>query len=114
MALSPGTRMFDSAEVDAAYGGGSLTVVTPLTATSVAFGFNQSLMFINPAGTIAALTVLLPPNPIQGQKAAMSFGAIVTALTVQSASGGSVASTAGAVGAELSYRYINGAWTAWD
>jgi hypothetical protein len=106
--------MHDGAELDAAYGGGGLAVVTPLTATTVAFAANQTLMFINPAGTIAALTVLLPPNPAQGQRAGMSFGQIVTALTVQSASGGAVASTAGAVGAEISYRYINGAWVAWD
>jgi hypothetical protein len=112
--LNPGTRMHDIAELDAAYGPGTLTVVTPLTATTVAFTQGQTIMYINPAGTIAALTVLLPPNPIQGQRAQMSFGQIVTALTVQTAAGGAVASTAGAVGAEISYRYINGAWVAWD
>jgi hypothetical protein len=114
MALSPGTRMFDAAELDAAYGGTSITVVTPLTATTVAFAANQGLMYINPAGTIAALTVLLPPNPTNGQRAAMSFGQIVTTLTVQTAAAGAVATTAGAIGSELSYRYINGAWVAWD
>jgi len=113
MALSPGTRMFDSAEIDAVYGAGTLTTTTPLTATTVAFALNQTYMYINPAGTIAALTVLLPPSPTQGQRASMSFGQIVTALTVQSASGGAVQSTAGAIGTEISYRFIAGAWVRW-
>ena len=114
MALSPGTRMFDAAELDKAYGGAGITVVTPLTGTTVAFAAGQSVMYINPAGTIAALTVLLPPNPTQGLRANMSFGQIVTSLVVQTAAGGAVQTTAGAVGSELSYRYINGAWVAWD
>lgn len=112
--LSPGTRMHDAVELDAAYGPGTLTVVTPLTGTTVAFAQGQTVMYINPAGTIAALTVLLPPNPIQGQRAQMSFGQIVTSLVVQTSAGGAVQTTAGAVGSELSYRYINGAWVAWD
>jgi hypothetical protein len=114
MAISPGTRMHDGAELEAAYGGSTITAVTPLTGTTVAFAANQTLMFINPAGTIAALTVLLPPNPTQGQRAAMSFGQIVTALTVQTATGGAVGSTAGAIGQEISYRYVSGAWALWD
>jgi hypothetical protein len=114
MPLSPGTRMFDAAELDFNFGGSSVTTVTPLTATTVAYAFNQSLMWINPAGTIAALTVLLPPSPVQGQKAEMSFSQIVTALTVQSATGGAVASTAGAVGNATIFRFVNGAWVAWD
>lgn len=111
---SPGTRLLDTAELENNYGGTSLTVVTPLTATTVAFAINQSLLSIQPAGTIAALTVLLPPSPGQGQKASMSFTQIVTTLTVQTSAGGAVGTTAGAVGAEISYRFIGAAWVLWD
>jgi ABC-type sulfate transport system permease component len=114
MPLSAGVRMFDATELESNYGGGSITTVTPLTATTVAFGVNQSVMWINPAGTIATLTVLLPPSPVAGQKAEMSFSQIVTALTVQTATGGAVQSTAGVAAAALIYRFVGAAWVAWD
>ena len=82
--------------------------LTPLTGTTVTLNGNHSAIVLHPAGTIAALTVKLPPNPTPGQTVDISFGNIVTALTVQDGNGVAVAGalTAGAVGVHQVYRYI--------
>jgi len=137
-ALSPGTRLFDSAELasaftntaaitaavaaeatarDAAITAAQLASTirseVPLTGDTITLTAGQRLLFVNPAGTIATLTVKLPPTPVAGQIVEMSFSQIVTALTVQDSAAGAVASTAGAVGVAIQYRYIGSAWTLW-
>jgi hypothetical protein len=106
--------MYDSAELDAAYGGGSVSVAASASGEVVAFVAHQSLIFIDPPETVAQLTVRLPPDPVQGQLAALSFGAVVSALALETAGGVAVATAAGAIGTEISFRFIDGAWRAWD
>ena len=132
MSLSPGTRMHDSAELDTATSAAVAAEATardaaitaaqlastirseiPLTGATITLTAGQRLLFVNPAGTIATLAVKLPPTPVAGQICEMSFGQIVTALTVQDSAAGAVASTAGAVGVAIQYRYIGSAWTLW-
>jgi hypothetical protein len=111
MAIEPGVRMHSGEELTAP---AAVTTITPLTGATVALPAGTALVWVNPAGTIATLTVLLPPNPKANQRVGMSFSQIVTALTVQDSAGNAVTSTAGAIGAEASWRFIGGAWVLYD
>ena len=53
----------------------------PLTGTSVTVGQNTETLLVNPAGTIAALTVVLPRPYADGHKFHVVFTQVVTALT---------------------------------
>lgn len=90
-------------------------VAVPLTATTITLNKGQNQAYINPAATIATLTVKLPPQPAAGQTVTLSFGHIVTALTIQDAGGNAVtgAASAGAVGVATTMKYIGGAWVKW-
>lgn len=97
-------------------GSAPVAVYTPLTATTVTLPAGTSMVFINPAGTIAALSVLMPPNPNQGQTVQLSFGQIVTALALKDSAAVAVAgsATAGAVGVSTTLKYIGVVWVKWD
>ena len=112
MALTPGTRMHDSAEINKSTASGPVRTVVSLTGDTVVLTGDRPI-YVAPAGTIAALTVKLPPSPADSDIIEISFGQIVTALTVQDASGGAVQSTAGAVGTAIQYRFVGGAWVRW-
>lgn len=118
MALAPGTRMLSGEEINSAAAFGPPKVVAPLTGTTVTLGKDDTVLHVNPAGTIAALTVKLPPTAGQpnGKVCHISFSQIVTALTVQNSNGGAVASTAGAVATGHIYRYVNSTlgWVRWQ
>lgn len=91
-------------------------VLTPLTATSVALPKSAGNVYINPVATIAAFTLLMPPMPSQGQTVTLSFGHIVTALTLQDAAGVAIAgaASAGAVGVSTTLKYLGVVWVKWD
>lgn len=61
---------------------------TPLTGATITMAAYERRCIINPAGTLAALTVNLPPNPVDGQVAGVATTQIVTALTVAAGTGG--------------------------
>jgi hypothetical protein len=65
------------------------------------------LASINPAGTLAALTVQFPLNPIEGQRLAIVSTQIVTALTLTAGTGDTIngAATALAVNVGIEYAY---------
>ena len=67
------------------------TVYSPLTGTTVSVPGGTDRIYLTPAGTLATLTVKLPPNPRPGQEVSIVSTQTVTALTVQTASGGAVA-----------------------
>src|SRR5664279_6628326 len=112
MALTAGTRMHDSAEINKSSASGPVRTVVSLTGDTITLGGERPL-YVAPAGTIAALTVKLPPSPAESDIVEVSFGQIVTALTVQDASGNAVQSTAGAIGTAIQYRFVGGAWVRW-
>jgi hypothetical protein len=58
------------------------TVVAPVTGATVVMAIGQQRIIINPAGTLALLTVTLPAGPSNGQIAGMSFTQVITGLTV--------------------------------
>jgi len=75
-------------------GSSSLTVTTPYyaqpatgnTVTIPGFNGNQLLVIIDPAGTLATLTITLPAAS-DGQRVVIACSQIVTALTLNSAAG---------------------------
>jgi hypothetical protein len=117
MALSPGTRMHSSESINSSTATGIPRVVAPVTTDTITLATDDTVLYVNPAGTIAALTVKLPPVAGQalGKIVVISFSQIVTALTVQDSAAGAVASTAGAVATAHVYRYINTTlgWVRW-
>lgn len=88
------------------------SIRTPTTGTTVAMPKGTTSMYLTPAGTLAALTVLLPPSPLPGMVVSLASSATITALTVQTAAGGAVAGapTTLAINAHVYFQYINGAW----
>ena len=69
-------------------------------------------LYLTPAGTLATLTIRLPANPKAGQTASIVSTAAVTALTMQTATGGAVAGspTALVANTRVTMQYIGGAW----
>jgi hypothetical protein len=54
----------------------------PVTGASITINASTTALLVNPAGTIAALTVVLPATPFNGQSVTVASSQIVTALTV--------------------------------
>jgi hypothetical protein len=69
-------------------------------------------LFLTPAGTLATLTVRLPPSPSAGEQASIVSTAAVTALTLQTATGGAVAGapTALVANTKVTMQYVGTAW----
>jgi hypothetical protein len=69
------------------------TVVTGSTIT-----MQTGILVVLPTGTLAALTVNLPLNPVDGAVAEITLGQVITTLTVNANTGDSLA--AGLIGAQ--------------
>jgi hypothetical protein len=82
-------------------------VSTPIAGATVTMAAPS--VYLTPAGTLATLTIRLPPNPLPGQNATIVSTAAVTALTMQTATGGAVAGapTALVANTEVRMRYIS-------
>lgn len=59
----------------------SVQYATPTTGQTVTCD-GSSVVMINPAGTLATLTVTLPASPVDGQDVLICASQIVTALTI--------------------------------
>ena len=59
----------------------------PLTGDTVTVAPSTTQLIIEPAGTLAALTITLPANPLKGQPLNIASTQVVTALTM---SGGTI------------------------
>jgi hypothetical protein len=73
-----------------AIGGGKLTVIAPLTGDSVALDAQTRQVIVNPAGTIAALTLTMPAasaTMVDGSRIGICGTQIVTALTLAAGTG---------------------------
>lgn len=85
---------------------------TPTTGSTVTVNNTGYInLMLNPAGTLATLTVTLPGSPTDGDKVTVASSQIVTGLTMN---GGTIigALTTMAVGAFASYVYVSDA-TSW-
>lgn len=79
-----------------AIGGGKLTVEAPLTGATLTLDAQTRQLIVNPAGTIAALTVNLPAasaTMVNGHRIGVCGTQIVTALTVGAGTGNTFGST---------------------
>lgn len=83
---------------------------TPLTGTTVTF--SQSYLIIEPAGSLAALTISLPSSPLEGQICAFTCTQSVITLTVNGGTivGATVISSSANFGAEYIFRATNSKW----
>lgn len=91
---------------------------TPLTGASITVANNIGKLIIDPAGTIATLTVVMPSAPVDGQILSMGTDSTITALTITPGAGQTVAnsptaltiSTTAAFGYQFIYRAANTNW----
>src|SRR4029077_18498212 len=92
-------------------GGVAPSVLAPTTGTTITLSKGQSTVFLN-TGAIAALTVKMPSNPVAGQTVNLIPNAVITTLTLQTATGGAIAGapTTTVAFTEISMRYLNGLW----
>lgn len=95
---------------------GGMSVLDPVTVApgngdTVTLSAGQTTVCVNPAGTIAAATVIFPPAPVVGQPLGLGFTQIITTLTLSGGVGVPVvgAVIAAAVGGGVLYRYKSGA-----
>ncbi|MCQ8240503.1 hypothetical protein [Rhizosaccharibacter radicis] len=85
---------------------------TPALNGTVTMGFGVAVELLHGTSTIGAVTVRLPPTPVDGQVDRISSQMLVTVLTVQDASGASVAQLAlGVFGVGSVFQFRTGAWT---
>jgi hypothetical protein len=87
----------------------------PSTGNVVKLAQGTNAYYFGNAGTLAALTVWLPPGPSEGDRVQLKFRSITTALTVMDGKGVAVAgapaaSTAGQV---LTFVFVGGVWVSW-
>jgi len=114
--LSPGVQMFAGEDINTIALWPPLRTETPLTGATIVMDQYDQYLLIDPAGTIAALTIRLPANPQTSQMVSISFTQIVTALTIQNSTGGAVSggASAGAVSVAQEYRRASTAnWRRW-
>lgn len=78
---------------------------TPATGATVTVASDTHVLQLNPAGTIAALTVVFPAAPYNKQLLTISSSQIVTAVTVTSVKSVLGALTTLVVAGFASYRY---------
>jgi hypothetical protein len=92
---------------------GAPVIRSPTTGTTVALPKGTTDVFLTPAGTLAALTILLPPGPLPGTVVSIQSAAAITALTVQNATGGSVvgAPTTLAANTNVYFQWLRNTWT---
>jgi len=88
-------------------------VEVPLTGFSITLD-NNSVLVLEPAGTLATGTVLLPASPLDGQRIRIISTQTQTALTITAATGDTVVGTATALVAltpvEFSYKLSSRKW----
>lgn len=71
--------------------------------------------YFSNAGTLAALTVWLPPAPALGDTCQLKFRSIITTLTVLDGLGAAVAgaATTATAGQLQTYKFVGGVWVLW-
>lgn len=101
-------------------GGGALNYQAPLTGASITVGANDGKLILKPAGTIATLTVTLPPASALTDQQILQISSTqtVTALTLTPGSGTTInntptaitPSTTGSFGYQFIYRAASAEW----
>lgn len=117
---APGGQGFQNVLVPiTVLGAGATQLAAPLTGATVAVTAQTSNLVLNPAGTIAALTVTLPAASTltNGQTLKIGSTQVVTALTLTSGTGTSIVGGATAIAAAGGFELVyiesnatNGTW----
>ena len=87
--------------------------VTPASGDSVQLLSDSSRLFVSGSATLAALTLLMPTDPDQGQVATIKALVAVTELTIESSASQTPAqlfSGAAAAGMVLEFVFYEGEW----
>jgi len=88
------------------------TVYQAISGTTIPLASGVTRVYLTPAGTLATLTIKLPPGPRPGQDVSILSTQVVTALTVQNSAGVAVAGapTSLAINTEVLMRYTGTVW----
>jgi hypothetical protein len=78
---------------------------TPVTGSTVTFNPFTGVLSLNPAGTLAALTIVFPSAPFDGEPLIIATTQTITALTITSAKALATTPTTLAAGGKINLRY---------
>jgi hypothetical protein len=84
----------------------SFVIAVPVTLGTVVMTAGTQRLIINPAGTLAVLTVTLPATPVNGQLAKVSFTQAITALTFNAPAGATVVAAPTSAAIDTTFRFI--------
>ena len=84
-------------------------VQVPLTGFSITIGDSSTVLTLNPAGTLATGTIIMPAHPYDGMPVEIASTQIITALTLSPNTGQSIknAPSALAAGVGIGYYYVS-------
>ncbi len=108
---TPQTELISTQQYRAA----TYQLVVPTTGNTVSANGPTQLLLLQPAGTLATLTVVMPSAPVDGQRFKVYSSQTLTALTVNPATGQTINGTAiTTLSAGTSFVYIyNGSNSTW-
>lgn len=96
-------------------GGDPVQVIVPTTGQTIQLR-RGSKFYVKPAGTLAALTLLLPPGE-RGQECEIGFSAVITTLSIKNRAGVTIptAAVAAAVNDVLAFVWVDKTigWVKW-
>jgi len=113
--LGSSSLHFQNEYLKGVYLNSGTAVATPTTGATVAIAQETNLQTIDPAGTLATLTITLPTPLADGHSVEISFSQLITTLTINSATGSVQAGSPTSIpviGASLKFRYY-AATTTW-
>jgi hypothetical protein len=82
----------------------------PTAGATVTINAGVRKVFIDPAGTLATLTVVLPASPVDGQECGISTSQILTALTITGTIVGTLTTLALGAFAEFTFSGTASKW----
>jgi hypothetical protein len=95
-------------------GGLAYVYSQPVTGNTITLALGDRRLVLQPAGTLATLSVVLPPTPEDGNTFTLSSSQEITAITVTAPGGATVQNGVGALGAGGSMGWLyHAADTTW-
>lgn len=102
---SDGTNWIVAATVNVSGTDASVSYQVPLTGFSITVGAGILTLNIEPAGTLAAGTVVMPAAPYDNQQLTVMSTQTITALTVSANAGQSIQAAPTTIAAHSSFKY---------
>ena len=111
---SGNTRQLTASQIKTYVDKATYTYVVPLTGFSVTITNGTQYLILDPAGNVAAGTIVLPPGPLDGESLTISASHNCTALTLTPGAGQTISNTVtsltAGVGVSFLYRSANAKW----